>query len=116
MPENKLLQCAMTIGVDRRIAQLIVDCDQAISTFADGRDPRWLGRIEDQRRRLVEPDLRTLVAVTTQVCEETPALAPFVTPILAELSLTNPDLRPFHHRLSALAKGEDSSGLSRKAW
>lgn len=62
MIEQDFLECARTIGVDLRIAALLVDCDRALAEYPDGGDARWLDRLEDQRRRLLDPDLRSFHA------------------------------------------------------
>lgn len=51
------------IGVDRRIAALIQDCDRAIASYPAGGDQRWLRRFEERRRQLHEPSLRIIVAL-----------------------------------------------------
>lgn len=65
-------------------------------------DPRWLWRIEDQRRRLQDPDLRVIVAIATGLAEETPALAPLVAQALSPLVVRHAEFAPFHKRLAAL--------------
>lgn len=104
MVEEDFMACARMIGVERRIAELILDCDRAIAEQPATGEARWLGRLEDQRRRLAAPDLRTIVAVTARLAEETPSLAPFVALALRPLVAERPELRPFLQRLTPPAE------------
>lgn len=98
--ERDFRLCAQTVGVDQRLAALILDCERAMAEFPPEGDRRWYGRLEDQHRKLLTPDLRTIVAVTTRLAEETPALAPLVAATLQSLAAKRPDLAAFHDRLA----------------
>ena len=87
------------IGVDRKIAALIADCDHALAAFPRDGDQRWLARLQDQRSRLLHPDLRTSAALATTIAEDAPALAGLVAAAMKDLTAAHPELRPFHARL-----------------
>ena len=76
MVETRFVNLAMSIGVPEKIASLSVDCDKAIAAFTPDDDRRWYWRLEHQRRLLLNPTLRAVVALTARVVEETPGLAP----------------------------------------
>lgn len=73
--------------------------------YPDGGDRRWFWRLEDQHRRLLQPDLRLIAAVATRLAEETPALAGPVAAAMKELVLKEPDLRPLLQRLQRCDPG-----------
>lgn len=104
MLEQDFRMCARTIGVEQRLAALILDCEKAMAEYPEDGDRRWYWRLEDQHRRLLSPDLRMIVAVTTRLVEETPALAPPVAAALRVLLAKRPDLAPFHTRLVAMSR------------
>ena len=104
MLEHDFRLCAQTIGVEQRLAALILDCEKALADFPEEGDRRWYWRLEDQHRRLLAPDLRTIVAVTTRLAEETPALALPLAAALQPLVAQRPDLAPFHARLSRMSR------------
>lgn len=106
MVEEQFLQCAMSVGIDRRIADLIVDCDRAIADYPDDADPRWLARIEAQKAQLLAPDLKLVVALTVRLAEETPVLTPRLMTAMDELVGKYPSLASFHARLARLG-GDD---------
>ena len=101
MPEARFVDLAMSIGVAGKIAALISDCDAALAHLAHVPDRRWAGRVEAQRRLLLEPDLRALVALSTRLVEENPRLGPVVAPAIAHLAQRNPDFAPYHARALA---------------
>jgi hypothetical protein len=101
MVEQRFIEWAMSIGVDRRIAELIHDCDRAIAAYPEAADPQWLWRIEGQKSRLLSPDLPLIVALVTSLCEETPALASTGAAAIKALTLRHPSLQPFQARLLA---------------
>ena len=101
MVEQRFIEWAMSIGVDRRIAELLADCDRAIAAYPETGDPRWLWRIEEQKRRLRAPDLPLIVALVTALCEQAPELAPAGSSAIKALALKYPSLRPFQIRLRA---------------
>lgn len=110
MIEQTFLQCAKAVHVDARIALLIAYCDRALEACPDDRDRRWYWRIEDQRRRLLDPDFRLYVAVTSMIAEDHPALARLVAVALGRVVVKHPELRPFRARLIAsVARGETGS-------
>jgi hypothetical protein len=98
MPETRLMKLAMSIGVAGKIAALLADCDRAIADLATQPDQRWLWRLEDQHRTLLNPSLRALAALTTRMAEENPSLSPLIAPALADLALRYPDMKGFHAR------------------
>lgn len=69
MIESRFVTLALSIGVAGKIAALIADCDKAIAKIDQSSDSRWLWRLEDQRRLLQNPPLRTLVALSTRLVE-----------------------------------------------
>jgi len=85
--EQTFLHCAKALGVEARIALLIEDCDRALEAYPEDRDRRWYWRIEDQRRRLLDPDFRLHVAVTTLIAEDHPALARLVAVALGRIDI-----------------------------
>lgn len=99
MVEKTFVEKAMSLGVDRKIAVLIADCDRALIDLPADRDRRWQWRIEGHRRLLLAPSLRTLVALATRICEETPSLAPSLAPALADLVRKHPEFLPFQARI-----------------
>jgi hypothetical protein len=109
--EQKFLACARAIGVEGRVAALLVDCDRALADQPEAGDPPWIRRLEGQRRQLAQPDLRTIAAITTQLVEETPSLAPLLVATMHELVVTHPDLRPFHQRLARAAAIAGAPGI-----
>ncbi|MEH0194233.1 hypothetical protein V7S57_00715 [Caulobacter sp. CCNWLY153] len=110
MVEQRFIGWAMSIGVDRRIAGLLADCDRAIAAYPETAAPRWLRRIEDQRRRLRAPDLPLIVALVTALCEETPSLAASGLEVLQAVADKHPSLTPFQARLLAAAQSQGSHG------
>ena len=111
MIEQHFVEWSMAIGVDRRIALAIGDCDRAIAAYPGKSDQRWLCRIQDQRARLRSPDLPLIVALITALCEETPSLAPLGVTAIKELALKYPSLRPFQARLALAAQDRMSPPL-----
>ncbi len=107
--EQKFLACARAIGVESRIAALLVDCDRALADHPDAGDRRWAWRLEGQRRQLSQPDLRTIAAVTTQLVEETPCLAPLLVATMNDLVVARPELKRFHQRLTRAADAVDAN-------
>lgn len=101
MPETRFVDLALSIGVAHKIATLLGDCDLALARMVDAQDRRWAWRLEGQRRLLLKPSLRALVALSTRLVEEDPKLAPLVAPAIAELARRNPDFAPFHARALA---------------
>jgi len=101
MPETRFVDLAMSIGVADRIAALISDCDAALARLGDSLDHRPAWRVEEQRRLLLQPDLRTLVALATRLVEEDPRLGPVVAPALADLTRQHPAFAPYHARVLA---------------
>jgi hypothetical protein len=99
MSEAGFRICARTIGVELKIAALIADCDKALADPRRRGDERWRARVEDQRQRLLAPDLRTIVALATCLAEDTPGLALLVAAAMKELAAADPDLRCFERRL-----------------
>jgi len=67
------LNAAMTVGLGVRLAELAQDIQSSIDTFPDTPDRRYLHRLEVQRDRLANPDLRLVGAVMRQLCEEDPS-------------------------------------------
>jgi len=104
MLEQDFRMCARTVGIEQRLAALILDCEKAMADYPEDGDRRWYWRLEDQHRRLLSPDLRMIVAVTTRLAEETPALASPVAAALQALVARRPDLAPFHARLAAISR------------
>jgi hypothetical protein len=90
--------CAGMIGVDRKIAALIDDCDRLLTDLPKT-DGRWRARVEAQRQRLLDPDLRTIVALATSLAEDTPTLAVLVAAAMKDLVAADPTLAPFALRL-----------------
>lgn len=82
--------------------------------YPDGGNRRWFWRLEDQHRRLLQPDLRLIAAVATRLAEETPALAGPVAAAMKELVLKEPDLRPLLQRLQRCDPG-GAQNVSRPA-
>lgn len=99
MTEQTFLRAARSIGVERRLAELILDCDRAIREYPADQSRRWLWHIEGQRQRLLEPNLDVIASVAVQMCEARPDLARFIMPALAELTLKRPNLRNHYVRL-----------------
>ena len=104
MLEHHFRLCAQTIGVDQRLASLILDCEKAMAEFPEDGDRRWYWRLEDQHRRLLSPDLRMIVAVATRLAEETPALAPPLAAALRPLVAQRPDFGGFQARLVRMSQ------------
>lgn len=101
MAENRFVDLAMSIGVAGKIAALMLDCDRAMHALTDAVDQRWLWRLQDQRRLLLNPTLKALAALSTRMVEENPGLAGVVGPAMAELAALNPDYVPYHARVIA---------------
>lgn len=101
MPEARFVDLAMSIGVAGKIAALISDCDAALSRLTDAPDRRWAWRLEEQRRLLLRPSLRALVALSTRLVEENPRLSPIVAPAIADLARQNSDFAPFYARAAS---------------
>lgn len=114
MVEQQFIEWAMSIGVDRRIAELLADCDRAIADYPETGNPSWLWRLEDQGRRLRAPDLSLIVSLVTAICEDTPALAPSGSAAIQALALKHPSLRPFQARLLAAEASLPSSAVDRR--
>lgn len=90
--------CAGMIGVDRKIAALIDDCDRVLAELPKT-DGRWRARVEAQRQRLLDPDLRTIVAPATSLAEDSPTLAVLVAAAMKDLVAADPTLAPSALRL-----------------
>lgn len=101
MSQTRFVDLAMSIGVATQIAGLLRECDAALLHLADAQDRRWAWRLEAQRRLLLKPTLRVLVALSTRLVEENPKLSPFVAPAIADLARQNPDFTPYHARAIA---------------
>ncbi len=99
MTEARFVDLAMSIGVATKIAALIADCDKVMTDLPDDGDRRWYWRVESQRRLLMRPTLRAVVALTTRLIEETPSLGPGLAPAFAQLVSEHPELAPFHKRV-----------------
>ena len=112
MVEEQFLQCAMSVGIDRRIADLVLDCDQAIADYPHDADRRWLERIAAQKAQLLAPDLKLVVALTVRLAEETPVLTPRLLAAMDRLVSKYPSLASFHARLARLAVAEAADQAS----
>lgn len=112
MIEAGFRRCAEAIGVEGRIAVLASDCARALASLPADADPRWRARLEDQHQRLLDPDLRVIVAVTTSLAEETPALAPLVSGALAQLVRIYPGFMPFHARLASVGGADATASVA----
>lgn len=105
----------MSIGVASKIEALVNDCDQALSELPSADERRWAWRIEDQRRLLLNPTLRAVVALSARIVEESPRLKGVVRPVLAELISRHSEFAPYLARVSnpygAHLTGEESPAL-----
>lgn len=110
MVEKQFVSVAMSLGVAAKIAHLTQDCERALADLAKRPDRRWAWRLEDQRRLLLNPTLRTLVALTTRLAEEDTSLAAPLAPLLAELSARHPEFASYHARVLR----PEGAGLARK--
>ncbi len=82
------LDAAMIVGLGVRLSELAQDVQSSIDAFPDTPDRRYLQRLEMQRDRLANPDLRLVGAVLHQLCEEDPnrrtVLEPALEPLLPQ--------------------------------
>ena len=99
MIETQFVTLAMSIGVPGKIATLIDGVDAATAELADRADCRWIWRLEDQRRLLQQPTLRTVVALTTRLVEERPELASVAAAALTPLATRHPEFAPYLARV-----------------
>ena len=60
------------MGLAERLKAMIDDVERSIAAYPDGPDQRYLARLERQLERLRHPDLRLLVSLSTQMCQENP--------------------------------------------
>ena len=95
MAETRFVKVATSVGVARKIAALMVECDRV----AEHAVFPWSDQLDAQRRLLQHPTLRALVALTTRLVEENPDLTPLVAPALGDLLEAHPDYAPFHARV-----------------
>jgi hypothetical protein len=92
------LDAAMTVGLGVRLAELAEDVQSSIDSFPDTPDRRYLHRLELQRDRLANPDLRLVGAVLRQLCEEDPSRREVLESALEPLLSQHPYLAVLHSR------------------
>ena len=97
------------MGLAERLQAMIVDVERSIAAYPEGPDQRYLARLEGQLERLRHPDLRLLVALSTQMCADHPDRADAVAAKLGELLPAHPYLT------SAVRDFERSVGLAARA-
>jgi hypothetical protein len=96
----------INMGLAERLKAMIDDVERSIVAYPDGPDQRYLARLENQLERLRHPDLRLLVALSTQMCVDHPDRAGDVAARLGELLPAHPYLT------GAVRDFERSAGLT----
>lgn len=100
--ELKLREAATTVGVEARLETLRSSVDEAIDSYPDDADPRYLSRLIDQRKALNAPELSLIAQVAVQLCESQPRLAAVLAKPLATAAVASPLLRPAMNRLQRM--------------
>jgi len=93
----------MTVGLGVRLAELARGVQDSIDAFPDTPDRRYLHRLELQRDRLANPDLRLVGAVLHQLCEEDPSRRVVLKPALEPLLSQHPYLAALLGQLESQA-------------
>jgi hypothetical protein len=86
------VDAAMTLGLGTRLADLTRDVQSSIDAYPDISDRRYLNRLELQRDRLVNPDLRLVVAILSELCADDPDRLRLLQPALFPLLSRHPYL------------------------
>lgn len=100
--EARLRQAATAVGVESRIEVLLKSVEEAIESYPDDADPRYLTRLIDQRTALLEPDLALIARIAVQLCENDAARAAVLGPPLATAATVCPLMRPAVNQLRRL--------------
>jgi len=82
---DAFLKAAQAAGLSARLASLAAEIDLAIADYPANADVRYLRRLTDQQRRLANPDLDLVVAVTAQLCQSDPASRERIVPLAKDL-------------------------------
>ncbi|MBI1683235.1 hypothetical protein [Caulobacter hibisci] len=100
--EVKLREAATAVGADGRIEVLLKSVEDAIETYPDDADPRYLTRLLDQRAALQDPDLALIARIAVQLCENDAGRAAVLGPPLATAATVCPLMRPAINQLRRL--------------
>lgn len=100
--EVRLRQAASAVGVDGRIAALRKSVEEAIDTYPDDADPRYLTRLMDQRSALEAPGLDLIANVAVEMCDNDARRAALLAQPLASAAVALPRVRPAMTRLRRL--------------